>query len=232
MAVSDYPVIDATCKSWLISIVKGFHEKFVHWVFEGRNLGWHCVWHTQTRCHGKFVYWGYGPRRCILLWRITNKSYIGFCRHRWKFQAVAGEHRLVVLLLVRKVNETKCRVNEYTVVSHKLYPIIDLVKFFITTKCSANLWSPISNLSAAVANGISNWPFATFMWKIGGPLSLKILVGACCSFLSNLVWAIALTRALESTRASNIRPFAKSKGTKHFFCVWELLWRTVAGAVQ
>ena len=37
------------------------------------------------------------------------------------------------------------------------------VRFFITTKCSAEVWCPISNSSVAIANGFSNWPFATWV---------------------------------------------------------------------
>ena len=44
----------------------------------------------------------------------------------------------------------------------KRNPNIGLVNFIITTKCSAILLSPISNVRVAVANGFSNWPFATF----------------------------------------------------------------------
>ena len=43
----------------------------------------------------------------------------------------------------------------------KCNPIIGPVNFFITTKCSANELSPISNFSVAVDNGFSNWPLAT-----------------------------------------------------------------------
>ena len=67
------------------------------------------------------------------------------------------------------------------------------VRFFITTKCSAKLWSPTSNLSVAVAIGFSNWPFATWIWKFGGSSIFRILDGACCFFLCNSFWAIALT---------------------------------------
>ena len=31
--------------------------------------------------------------------------------------------------------------------------------FFITTKCSANVLSPVSDLNVVVANGFCNWPF-------------------------------------------------------------------------
>ena len=43
----------------------------------------------------------------------------------------------------------------------KCNPIIGPVKFFITTKCSANEVSPISKLRVAVDNGFSNWPLAS-----------------------------------------------------------------------
>ena len=45
----------------------------------------------------------------------------------------------------------------------KSNPIIGPVNLFITTKCSAKVLSPISNLYVAVANGFSNWPLATFI---------------------------------------------------------------------
>ena len=50
----------------------------------------------------------------------------------------------------------------------KCNPKMGPVKFFITTKCSANVLSPMSNLSVAVDMGLSNWPVATWIWKLGG----------------------------------------------------------------
>ena len=50
----------------------------------------------------------------------------------------------------------------------KCDPISGPVSFFITTKCSAEVLSPISNFSEAVYNGFSNWPLATCIWKLGG----------------------------------------------------------------
>ena len=35
--------------------------------------------------------------------------------------------------------------------------VIGFVNFFITTKCSTSVLSPVSNLSLAAANGFSNW---------------------------------------------------------------------------
>ena len=42
----------------------------------------------------------------------------------------------------------------------KSKPMIGTVIFFNTTKCSANVMAPISNLGVASANGFSNCPFA------------------------------------------------------------------------
>ena len=73
----------------------------------------------------------------------------------------------------------------------KCKPIIGLVRFFITTKCSANVLSPISNSSVVVANGFSNWPSANFFenwdgrpfrrWYLG-------LVSFCPINLRRLHW--------------------------------------------
>ena len=43
----------------------------------------------------------------------------------------------------------------------KCNPIICHVNFFLTTKCSTKVLSPIPNFSVAVDNGFSNWPLAT-----------------------------------------------------------------------
>ena len=67
----------------------------------------------------------------------------------------------------------------------KCNPIIGPVRFFITTECSPKRWSPMTNLSVAVAVGFSNWPFATWIWKLGGSSIFKILDGACCLILSS-----------------------------------------------
>ena len=95
----------------------------------------------------------------------------------------------------------------------KCSPIIGPVSFFITTKCSAKELSPISNFSVAVDTGFSNWPLATCIWKLAGSSILRILFGAFCFIVSKSSWAIALTNAPESTRASTVRFFSKSRGT-------------------
>ena len=43
----------------------------------------------------------------------------------------------------------------------KCNPTIGPVNFFITTKCSAEVLSPISSLCVAVVKGFSDWPLAT-----------------------------------------------------------------------
>ena len=121
--------------------------------------------------------------------------------------------------------EAMCRVNDDTVVRPcvvsmttllflmKCNPIIGPVSFFITTKCSAKELSPISNFSVAVDKGFSNWPLATCIWNLGGSSFLRMLLGAFCLIVSKLSWAITLTNAPESTRASTARLFSKSRGT-------------------
>ena len=75
----------------------------------------------------------------------------------------------------------------------KWNPIMSPVKFFITTKRSAKMWSPMPNLSVAVAIGFSNWPLVTCIWNLGGSSILSILDGAYCLIMSKSFWAIALT---------------------------------------
>ena len=89
----------------------------------------------------------------------------------------------------------------------KCNQIIGPVSFFITTKCSAKELSPISNFSVVVDNGFSSWPLATCIWKLGGSSILRMLFGAFCLIVSKSSWAIALTNAPESTRASTVRLF-------------------------
>ena len=105
----------------------------------------------------------------------------------------------------------------------KCNPIIGPVRIFITTNCSPKMWPPISNSSVAIALSFSNWPFATWIWKLGGSSILRILHGACCLILSSSFWAIALTYAPESTRASIVKSFSKSRGTHNIFFRFRLI---------
>ena len=55
-----------------------------------------------------------------------------------------------------------CVVSMTTLLSlMKCTPTIGAVKVFNTSKCSENISSPVTNLIGGVANGVSNWPFAT-----------------------------------------------------------------------
>ena len=100
----------------------------------------------------------------------------------------------------------------------KCNPVIGPVNLFNTTKCSAEILSTISNLSVAVANCFSNGPFATCIWNLGGSLILEFVFGALSFIFSQLFWAIALTNALESTKASTAILFSKRRGTWSIFC--------------
>ena len=100
----------------------------------------------------------------------------------------------------------------------KCNPIMGTVNFFITTKCSAKELSPISIFRVAVDNGFSNWPLATCIWKLEGSSSLRMLSGAFCLIVSKSSWAIALTNAPESTRASTVRLVSNSRGTYSICC--------------
>ena len=52
-----------------------------------------------------------------------------------------------------EVDKAMCGINDHTVVSHEVNPLIGPVRFFNTRKCSAKMWSPMSNLSVVVAIG-------------------------------------------------------------------------------
>ena len=101
--------------------------------------------------------------------------------------------------------EPVCRVQDYTVIPQKFNPVIGPVNFVITMKFSATILPTISILSVAVANVFSDWPLAICLWKLGGSSIFRILFGALCLNVSNSFWAIALTYALESTKASTVR---------------------------
>ena len=91
--------------------------------------------------------------------------------------------------------------------------MIGPVQCFFTTKYSAKVLSPISNINVTVAYSFSKWTFATYYWLFVGLTFLKITAGAGCLILCIFIWAIAMTRAPESTWASFAKPFLKSGGT-------------------
>ena len=86
---------------------------------------------------------------------------------------------LVVLLncIVKKGNRKRpCVLSMTTLPSlMKCNPMIGSVNFFIETKCFATVYSPIPNLSVAVANRFSNWSFAVCIRIFRRSLILKKL---------------------------------------------------------
>ena len=90
--------------------------------------------------------------------------------------------------------------------------------FFVTTKCFAKVLSPISNFSVAVDDDFSKWSLATCIWKLGGSTTLTMFFAAFCFIVSKSSWAITLTNAPESTTASTVRLFSKSRGTYIISC--------------
>ena len=75
----------------------------------------------------------------------------------------------------------------------KCKPLIGLVIFFFTTKCSAKMLSPVSNLTLTVANVFSNTSFATCILKLEESSILRLFLEACGFILSYSFWATALT---------------------------------------
>ena len=110
----------------------------------------------------------------------------------WGFAFVSLETVLIWIVRWGKCMSTSVVSMTTLVLLMKCNSIIGPVNFFITRKCSTNILSPVSSLSVAVANGFSNWPFATFIWEMGGSSNLKILSGAFCFIVSKLFWAITL----------------------------------------
>ena len=100
---------------------------------------------------------------------------------------------------------TPCAVSMTTILCLvRCNPIIGPVRIFITTKCLSKVLSPTSNLSVAVVNGFSNWPFANCIKKLRGSSILKELFRACCLILSNSFWLIALTFPILAFRWTTI----------------------------
>ena len=182
------------------------------------NYCWLRVWNQHTDSFCDSFNWGHST--CFVrLWyviyifcdrfccsgSVENESLgFGTCYTR----GASDLHRQV-----GEMNETLFGINDYTFVSHEVQTYDYPLEIFIAIKCSAKLCSAISNLSVVVANSFSKWPFAPWIWKLGGSSFLKILAGVCCLILSNSFWAIALTKAFESARTSFVRPFWKFRVT-------------------
>ena len=65
----------------------------------------------------------------------------------------------------------------------KCNTIFGPVNFFITTKCSAKVLSANLTLNVVAANGFSNCPLPTCIWKLRRSSILRILFGAFSFFL-------------------------------------------------
>ena len=172
------------------------------------------------RCHSAY---------CVPFRWMVNEGCDCFCRRWWYGQGFTSDDWLwfcvcsleAVLTCIVKWRKCMrpCVVSMTTLLFLiKCNPIIGPVNFFITTKCSAKVLSPTSILSVAVDNGFSNWPLATCIWNLGGSSTLRLLFGAFCFIVANSSWASALTNAPESTRASTVRLFSKSRGTYNISC--------------
>ena len=79
----------------------------------------------------------------------------------WGFAVVSLEAVLTCIVMCGKPMRP-CVVSLTTLLFLiRCYLIFGHVSFFITTKCSANILSPISTSGVAVTNGFCNWQFAT-----------------------------------------------------------------------
>ena len=115
----------------------------------------------------------------------------------------------------------------------KCRPIIGFVRFFITTKCSAKMWSLMSNLSVAVAVGFSNWPFTTWIWKLGRSQFLRYLTGIVIWFDQVLFERLRSHKLLSLQGHLLLSHSRNPEGhiTSLSYVLW-LLWRIVACTVH
>ena len=115
-----------------------------------------------------------------------------------------------------EIYKTMPLVNGYTIVSLEVqsdnWPCQYLFYDKMLSKCVI-FKIDIGFLGVTIANGFSDWPFASFLWKLGRSLTLKVVFGGWCSSLSNSFWPTAAKKALESTRMSIVRLFLKFRGT-------------------
>ena len=157
----------------------------------------------QTRGFCEFYHCSHG-NFCIPLRYVINKRcdcfpciggtvILSWMRTSWGLALVPLDALLACIVKCGKWKR-QCIISITTLLClMKCNPIVGLVNFFITTKCSAKMWSLISNLSVAVGMGFSNWPFVIWIWSMWRSLILKILDGAFCLLVSNSCWAFALT---------------------------------------
>ena len=160
----------------------------------------HWVGNQQTCCFRKLLQMCHCAR-CVPFWRMVNESCDCLYCRQWYRQSIVSDHwlrfcgcfmwdRFYVIVKCGK-RMRPCVVSRTTLLFLiKCNLIIGPVNFLITTKCSTNLLSPVSNLSVAVANGFSNWPLATCIWKLGGSSILRLLFWAFYFVVSMSIWTI------------------------------------------
>ena len=79
----------------------------------------------------------------------------------WDFAVVSPEAVLLCIVKCRKCMRPCVAALASPLFLLKSNSLIGPVNFVITTKCSANILSPISNSRLGFANGFSTWPFTT-----------------------------------------------------------------------
>ena len=129
---------------------------------------WRWLRKQQTGGFCKLLQWCHSSC-CIPFRGMVNK--VCYCFHcpRWYCQDVANEDNLAFWTRFWGSFEFHCQMWEMyeamclerfsLLVLLKCKPTIVRASFFITTKFSANVLSPMSKLGVLVANGFSIWPF-------------------------------------------------------------------------
>ena len=116
---------------------------------------------------------------CVPFGRMVNEGGDSFCCCRWYRQDIVSDDRLrfcgvvsIEAVLTCIVEWGKCMrpciASRSTLLFPiKCNPIIGPVNFFITTKCSTNTLSRLSNLSVVVANGFltGHWLLVSENWE-------------------------------------------------------------------
>ena len=168
----------------------------------------------QTCCFRKLLQRRHSPR-CVPYLRMVNGCCDCSCCHRWYRQAssvmtgcgfvVVSLEAVSTCLVMCGKRMGPCVVSMTTLlVLIKCNPIIGPVNLLIATRCSAKVLSPFPKLSLVVANGFSNWPLVTCIWKLGGTSTLRILFGAFSFIVSKLFWVIALTNVPDPPKHQSL----------------------------
>ena len=173
------------------------------WYFFVQNC-WHSVWKLQTGCFRDFFYWCHSTC-CVPFWWVVNKRFDrlrclwcycwGYVKsNSLRFSSFFSLAALFTWFVKCERWTRPCLVSKNTLLFvMKCKLMIGPVNFFITTKFSTNKWYRITCMSVIVVNGFSTWPFATWIWILGGLLIFKILAGVCRMILVIAIQAIVLT---------------------------------------